>query len=93
MPYIREEDRAKFAPAIDAVPHIQSAGELNYLLTLIALKYVGQHGLSYQTLNDVCGALHNTNAELQRRLVAPYEDAKIEQNGDVYPQWESLVRK
>lgn len=33
---------------------------------------------------DVKGALRLAELELERRIIAPYEDIKIEQNGDVY---------
>jgi hypothetical protein len=36
-------------------------------------------------VNDVVGALDGAKAEFQRRVVAPYEDKKIRENGDVYP--------
>jgi hypothetical protein len=34
-------------------------------------------------MNDVMGAFTGAQAEFYRRDVAPYEDAKIQQNGDV----------
>jgi hypothetical protein len=34
-------------------------------------------------MNDVLGALHAAGLEFNRRIVAPYEDTKIEQNGDI----------
>ncbi len=82
MPYIEPNIR----PAIDSgrmVP--RTAGELNYVLTRIVLIYLKNHGLGYQSINDIVGALDGAKAEFQRRVVVPYEDAKIEENGDVYP--------
>jgi hypothetical protein len=34
--------------------------------------------------NDVIGALECCKLELYRRMVAPYENTKIKENGDVY---------
>jgi hypothetical protein len=51
---------------------------------MICQDYIKDKGLSYQTLNDVLGALEGCKLELYRRQVAPYEDKKIQANGDVY---------
>lgn len=83
MPYIPQEDRPKFDDVLSQLPDIASAGELNYLFTRIASRYLSTHGLRYQFLNDISGALTNANLELYRRVAADYEDIKIEQNGDV----------
>lgn len=65
----------------------QCAGDLNYLFTMAAIQYVEYHGLSYQILNDVIGALTAAKDEFTRRVVIPYEDKKIKINGDVYPDF------
>jgi hypothetical protein len=36
-------------------------------------------------MTDVRGAIRACQAEFYRRLIAPYEDQKIKENGDVYP--------
>lgn len=64
--------------------------------------YVQQHGLSYDTINGVIGALECARREFKRRkgfnleflsdiadgfygtIAGPYEDKKIQLNGDVY---------
>jgi hypothetical protein len=89
MPYIPSSDRALFYTQLAALEdivtvHGLSNGELNYLITRIALMYVRRHGTSYNTLSDVVKALECAKLEFYRRLMAPYEDLKIEQNGDVY---------
>ena len=62
----------------------KTAGELNYLLTQDILKYwKGSFG-NYQAINDVIGALEGAKQEFYRRVVVPYEDKKIIENGDVY---------
>jgi len=40
--------------------------------------------LRYQNINDLLGALEGAKLELYRRVAAPYEDEKVESNGDVY---------
>jgi hypothetical protein len=88
MPYILPEDRLKLKPATDAialaVDATTTAGDLNYMISLMAKAYVDAKGLRYEHLNAVVGALDSCKAEFQRRVVAPYEDSKITENGDVY---------
>jgi hypothetical protein len=48
------------------------------------LAYQAEHGLSYQTINDILGALVGAREEYYRRVVAPYEDLKVKANGDVF---------
>ena len=81
MPYLSEQEKA----VIDGGGTPGNAGELNYLLTQVVNEYVLLNGLRYQTLNDVVGALDGAKAEFQRRVVAPYEDIKCAENGDVFP--------
>ena len=78
MPYIKTEYRK----VIEIIP--QSVGELNYVITKICDNYKRSEGESYQTYNDIIGALEGAKLELYRRKIAPYEDKKIVENGDVY---------
>lgn len=82
MPYITQAQRSRMASEGDVLP--QNAGELNFILSMVVNQYVKTHGLSYQTINDIVGALDGAKVEFQRRVVAPYEDTKIQTNGDVY---------
>jgi len=83
MPYIKGKDRIKFEAVLEAMPHIKTAGELNYLLTMIAHLYIAQNKESYQAYNDIMGALEGCKLELYRREIASYEEIKIIHNGDV----------
>ncbi len=80
MPYIPEIRRS----TLDMWAEAQSPGELNYLLTRIAIVYLTGKGLSYQTINDVLGALEGAKAEFYRRVAVPFEEQKLAENGDVY---------
>ena len=80
MPYITPERRY----ALDEVPEPETPGELNYVLTVFADDYVTRQGLSYATLAEVISSFECAKLEFYRRVVAPYEDTKIEANGDVY---------
>lgn len=78
MPYIKPKDRglARVNPT--------TAGELNYKLTWLIDIYFKNKGLSYATANEVIGVLECCKLELYRRIIGPYEDLKMEENGCVY---------
>lgn len=88
MPYINQIRRKQIRWE-GAQP--ATAGELNYLLTKMIQRYLGidpstgagAH-TSYTQFNEVVGALECIKLELYRRAIAPYEDKKIKENGDVY---------
>ena len=91
MPYIISEKRDKFDSILELLENIdlENVGELNYLITSICHEYMnkkkpGYKGkLSYQIINDIIGTLECSKAEFYRRLAVPYENAKIQENGDV----------
>ena len=62
----------------------ENAGELNYMFAVVINDYIKFKGKSYQTFNDILGALSGQTQELYRRKIADYEDRKCEKNGDVY---------
>ena len=82
IPYITKERRS----AIEVLGETPTtAGELNFGLTKLVLRYLRLKGKSYATFNDIVGALEQAKDEFQRRVVHPYENAKCAENGDVYP--------
>lgn len=85
MPYIKQVDRNKFNALVNLLEatDIETAGELNYLLTMVAHRYLNQEPESYSMYNDAIGALEGAKLELYRRHVSPYENEKIKENGDV----------
>jgi hypothetical protein len=84
MPYIKSHKRYDFDEVLDQLPVPSGPGELNYLFTKIALKFLKRFDPpAYDDFNDVIGALEGAKLELYRRHVVPYEDIKIRMNGDV----------
>ncbi len=83
MPYINPGSRSQVTPITSIV---RNAGELNYAITSLLISYLSTHGLDYATINDIHGALTGAQLEFNRRVVAPYEDKKIQENSDVYPK-------
>jgi hypothetical protein len=87
MPYIKMEDRPKYEKSLSEListlksqPVESIDGELNYIITRILKE---SYPLRYFNLNRAMGVLECCKLEFYRRVAAPYEDTKIEQNGDV----------
>lgn len=80
MPYIEKQQR-NLINYNSILPN--TAGQLNYRIHLILEEYVKAAGVSYQTYNDMIGALEAAKLELYRRAVSGYEDKKIKENGDI----------
>ncbi len=84
MPYIKKPKRAVFDKYLKLIGiHTIEPGDLNYCITVLLHEYITEHGLSYKTLNDCIGVLEAAKMEFYRRIVAPYEDIKIAENGDL----------
>jgi len=87
MPYIKQKARdelMKLHIAITDTP-IKNAGELNFIITQLIMSYLHHNNIwGYQQINDIIGALECAKTEFQRRVVAEFENKKIEENGDVY---------
>ena len=80
MPYIVNSAREQ----LDNGGLPNSAGELNYVISSLVDEYLQEYGKNYTNINEVIGVLECAKLELYRRVAAPYEDDKIDQNGDVY---------
>ncbi len=87
MPYIKAEERVRWEKGLQSLifemQMSTTPGDLNYLMTRLVHAYIKYRGLNYTHLNDVVGVFDSAKAEFQRRVVGPYEDSKIETNGDV----------
>ena len=82
MPYIKQERREEIDPTIlNFCP--ENAGDLNYVVTVMIDNFINLRGETYKNFNAMIGALECCKQEYYRRIIAPYEDEKIEENGDV----------
>ena len=88
MPYIIPNRRLQ----LDAGDKLENPGELNYIISLVIIEYLNTHGLSYNTLNDISGAMTESLAEFRRRVVVPYENKKNLENGDIYNQLDDEIQ-
>ena len=79
MPYINEHRKE----GAEANP--RTAGELNFAITRLMIDYLDRKGLSYTNAAETIAATTEAAAEFRRRVLVPYEDKKIAENGDVYP--------
>ena len=85
MPYIKQSERLDIDFCLSDIEEcLNSTGELNYAITRLLLKYVERMGgPSYSVYNAANGTLGNVDKEFYRRYVAPYEDKKMLENGDL----------
>ena len=82
MPYIKQPTREGMDRVVSlmASEGVKADGDLNYILFKFCKYHVDP---SYNNLKNFCGELRQCATEIERRLLAPYEDTKIEENGDV----------
>jgi len=91
MPYISHEKRellqhslASLAAGIIVADQKDQAGVLNYCISALLNEVLKTNGISYRNVNELIGVLECAKLELYRRVASPYEDEKIQSNGDVY---------
>jgi hypothetical protein len=87
MPYIKKDKRESITlggMSVIDYNHINTPGELNYAISTLVSEYWSSNRMDYQGINDILGALEGAKLEFYRRVVAPFEDKKIKENGDVY---------
>ncbi len=91
MPYIPEEKREAFENCLTSLvarmisaDDKDRAGMMNYCISTLMSKTLKAHGTNYALLNELIGVLECAKLELYRRVASPYEDEKIQSNGDVF---------
>jgi len=89
MPYIKQNDRNKYDYAISNITaqlkdSTNLSGDLNYIISMILKEQIQHRGMSYTTASTLVSALECSKLEFVRRVLDPYEDMKIRENGDVY---------
>jgi hypothetical protein len=82
MPYIVQDRRDELETILWLMREkdIKADGDLNYILFAFVRRYLPE---SYNSIKNFCGELRQCATEIERRILAPYEDMKIEENGDV----------
>jgi hypothetical protein len=88
MPYIGRKDRQQYQELLkslgEMVPkdRMLRPGHMNYIVSLLIEKVYGKE-LRYADHNEVVGVLNCIALEFYRRKTAPYEDKKIDEEGDL----------
>ena len=95
MPYVNEVVKKNMAPFIeDLIQFLEhentviQPGEFTYIIYRLMLAHreglramIGDH--KYSSLAEILGCVESAKLEFYRRIVAPFEDLKITENGDV----------
>jgi hypothetical protein len=82
MPYITQNLRPTMDTVVEQMKKagVVANGDLNYILYAFCKRNVKP---SYNNYKNFCGELRQCATEIERRLLGPYEDIKILENGDV----------
>ncbi|MGE4298666.1 MAG: hypothetical protein AB7E47_11605 [Desulfovibrionaceae bacterium] len=84
MPYITQDRRAVFDPFLEELAReVNSGGELNYCLYKLSCLLIDRIGPSYDKLSMCSSAMEHAKLEWYRKKLAPYEEVKIAENGDI----------
>lgn len=94
MPYIKEEARIFLDKCIESMTQcltegneltdeefLSILGEINYSFSRILAGSMGK--TSYSKIAMITGVLENIKQEFYRRIAEPYENKKINENGDI----------
>jgi hypothetical protein len=98
MPYIKDEDKKEMhkkemtAAIHDLSIWIKSKGDLNYAICELIGQLILDTKISYTQISEWIDTLPDAEAELRRRILNPYEDLKIIENGDV-PSFVKILEK
>ena len=84
MPYIRPDDRPEIQEAAEKLGELcGSPGKLNYGITVVMHEVLCEMGNGYAEAASIVAALECAKLEFYRRVMAPYEDMKAAENGDI----------
>lgn len=56
---------------------------MTYCFYKLGIEYLLKKKNNYQNISDVIAAMNDCGAEFRRRILDPYEDEKIKENGDI----------
>lgn len=90
MPYVKQHKRHELDVVIDAMRNVYVThngheslkvdGDLNYILFAYCKRHIKPSYINYK---NFCAELNECVVEIRRKLLAPLEDKKIIENGDV----------
>ena len=82
MPYITQKRRTEVIDVYSTMikSNIKADGDLNYILFKYCKDKITP---SYNNYKNYCAELRECATEIERKLLAPYEDKKEQENGTV----------
>jgi len=81
MPYVKSSVRDLMMPIIKEMDKVVCVnGDLNYILFYFCKYHITP---SYANYKNYCGELQQCITEIERKIIGPYEDRKILENGDI----------
>ncbi len=84
MPYITPDRREFFDETLKQLAgEVQNQGELNYCIYKLSRLIIDRIGKSYSSLSMCSSAMEHAKLEWYRKVLVPYEDEKIRENGDI----------
>jgi len=84
MPYIKPDRKEVLEPLVKHIAsNIHTSGDFTYVIYALAKVILPIFGKYYTNLSGILGCMECAKTEFYRRIVAPYEDQKIKENGDV----------
>ena len=91
MPYITKSKREELDKQLQGLLlnlDQLNVGELNYVISNILNHYIRQkfdsNQFNYELCNSLIGVLECAKLELYRKIITPYEEKKIKENGNLY---------
>jgi hypothetical protein len=85
MPYTLEAERLQEEELRKVATSLMHQGQLTWAISVLMDEYVLSGGIvSYSTLSRARAAAQDAADEWYRSVMAPYEDKKRAENGDVY---------
>lgn len=94
MPYIKQSRRteldAKYSGLLEEAGNFTD-GELNYIISNLLNKHIEKKGKNYSACNSIVGILECAKMEFYNRLVTPYENIKIAENGQNIPKYKKKL--
>lgn len=87
MPYIKQKDREKFQNLLEEFKqivkdHELTVGDMNFFFSSM-IWHLWDKKPSYTLGSNLRGMLHDVSEEFYRRKMVDYENAKINENGDI----------
>ncbi len=84
MPYIPGSRREVFDGLLrQCAEYVQNEGELNYCIYKLSTLLIEKTGESYSNLSMCSSAMEHAKLEWYRKRLAPYEERKIMEHGDI----------